>query len=390
MRWLRRRRRTLVVLAAVLLVALVAAAVVVANRPGRPPEEAGPTTSTTRPDRPSTTTRPGPTTTTQPAPTTTTEPPTPSGLPFPGPGTVGHLADFPGHTTPATDLDVHEGGYESTADGEVIEGLRILGDVIVRHEDVTVRRNRIVGNVRIDDGASADVEWNTIGVEEGEERSVGGGTGQDVRYYRNEVFGTVDLFNFYGDGNVEIEENWAYGAYQRLDDPFQQRGSSTQSHSDGVQIHHGGERYRIVRNRFDLFLFRGFEWDGRPNRSDQVRIASAPTARSQLGVVPNVAPMTAGVLIQASEGPVRDVLIEGNHFDGDYYWAILIDGRVRNVRVVDNTFVQRYPLPGEDEGYFGRNGLLTAEDLGEVVFDDNTDEDGREIPRPEGSRRRGG
>lgn len=377
------RRRTVLLVVAVALAAVLAA-VVATDRSEPPPDDASPTT-TTRPPGPSTTTTGSRPTTT----TTTAGPTTPSGLPFPGPGTVGHLADLPGHAAPSGDLEVHDGEYETRSDGEVVEGLQILGDVIVRHEEVVVRRNRIVGNVRIADGGSATVEWNTIGVEEGEERTVGAGTGQDVTYYRNEIFGTVDLFNFYGHGNVEVEENWAYGAYQRLDDPFQQGGSNTHSHSDGVQIHHRGERYRIVRNRFDLFLFRRFEWEGRPNRSDQVRIASAPTAKSQLGVVPNVAPMTAGLLIQDSNGPVRNVLIEGNHIDGDYWWAILLDGRIRNVRIFDNTFVQRYPLRGDDDGHFGRNGLLAVDEADEVVWDGNVDERGREIPPPSGTRARG-
>ena len=315
-------------------------------------------------------------------------------LPFPGPGTVGHLANLPGHNVPASSLRPHVGSYETTRDGEVVEGLSIPGMVVVKHRDVVIRRNRIGLGVSAiptptHPSVSARVEWNTIGPEGGFEEwhLSGNGRGENLVFYRNEIFGGVDLFNFYDRGNVVVQENWAYGPYQMLDDRFQQDQPTTVSHSDGVQVHMGGRRYHFVRNRFDLFLFRGYRWAGAPNASAQVPILPAPTARSQLGVIPNVAPVTTGFLFQQTNGRVDDILFDGNRVDGDFYRALSFekgpfDESATNVRIVNNTFVRRYPT-------FGRNQLVGADTPANIVFDGNIDEAGSAIPRPSGMRAAG-
>ena len=313
--------------------------------------------------------------------------PTPGILPFPGPGTVGHLANMPGYNVPATNLTRVNGDYSTTHDGEIVEAMDIAGSVIVRNRDVIIRRNRIgLGVIARSPSTSARVEWNTIGPELGVEAPYlfGNGRGVNLVFFRNEIFGGVDLFNLNDGGNVTIQENWAYGPYQMLDDPYQNNRSGTLSHNDGIQVFSGGAHYRVIRNRFDLFLFRGYKWSGQPNGSAQVQLSPRPRAKDQLGKVPNIAPMTTGFLFQQGNGRLDDILFDGNRIDGDYYRAFSFErGRyaqsATNVRIVNNTFVRRYPE-------FGRIELIGAATPGNIVFDNNVDEKGHPIPTPEGMK----
>ena len=312
-------------------------------------------------------------------------------LPFPGPGSVGHLANLPGYNVPATNLTPYDGNYVTSRDGEVVEAMDISGSVIVRNRDVIIRRNRIgLGVAAMPNGdhpsVSARVEWSTIGPERGVEAAYlfGNGRGENLTFYRNEIFGGIDLFNFNDGGNVTIRENWAYGPYQMLDDPYQQDNATTKSHNDGIQVFHGGAHYHVIGNRFDLFLFRGYRWDGEANRSKQVALSPRPTARSQIGVFENVAPMTTGFLFQQGNGRLDDIVFDGNRIDGDYYRALSFEKgdystSATNVRIVNNTFVRRYPE-------FGRSQLIGASTPSNVVFDNNVDESGRQIPTPDGMK----
>ena len=311
---------------------------------------------------------------------------TPSGIAFPGPGTVGHLADIPGHNVPATDLVKVEGSVTSTHDGQVIEGLEVTGDIIVKHNNVTVRRNRIYGSAKAE-GGQAEIAWNTIGKVEGDEdRVVGGGRGRNAHFYRNEIFGSVDLFNFYDTGNVTIEENWAYSPYQQLTDEYQMNNSSPKSHNDGIQVHKGGSKYKVLNNRFDLFLFRGYRWSGAERTSTEVRLSPIPVAKDAIGVFPAASPMTSGFLFQNSTGRIDDILIQGNHFDGDVQRYLSFNKASEtsgptNVRVLDNTFVKRYPT-------FGKAQLVGADTPANITWGGNVDQTGTDIPKLSGMQAR--
>lgn len=234
---------------------------------------------------------------------------------------MGHLADVPGHNRPATELRRVDGDVTSRRDGEVIEGLEVMGSIVIEHDDVTVRRNRVHGSGKAE-GGPAYVAWNTIGKVHGDEERVSGrGRGRDVHF-----------------------------------------------------------------NRFDLFLFRGYEWSGAERSSRQVRLSPVPVARDAVGVFPAAAPMTSGFLFQNTNGRIDDVLVQGNHFDGDVY-RYLSFNRARastgptDVRILDNTFVRRYPA-------FGRSQLIGADDPGHITWAGNVDEAGEAIAPVRGMKRR--
>ena len=352
------------------------------------------TTSTTAPSTTTTTAKPATTTTTAKATTTTTTPSTtttaPNGsLPFPGPGTVGHLANLPGYNVPATNLTNYTGTFTTSYDGQLIEGMNISGSVMVKHRNVVIRRNRIgMGVSAIPDSShpnvSARVEWNTIGPEYGSESTflAGNGRGENLTFYRNEVFGGIDLFNFNYGGNITIQENWAYGPYQMLDDPYQQAGASTKSHNDGMQVFHGGAHYKVIGNRFDLFLFRGYEWSGTPNASPQVQISPRPKAKDDIGRFTNIATQTTGFLFQQGAGRLDDIVFDGNHFDGDYFrlWSFEAGSYTEsptNVRIVNNTIVRRYST-------FGKTQLIGVYTPSNVTWGNNVDERGQQIAKVSG------
>lgn len=61
----------------------------------------------------------------------------PAGAGWPFASTTGHTA------AGQASLTVHAGDYTTSADGETVEGLDITGRVLIRHDDVTIRRCRI-------------------------------------------------------------------------------------------------------------------------------------------------------------------------------------------------------------------------------------------------------
>ncbi len=334
-------------------------------------------------------------------------------LPFPGEGTVGHLADIPGVHTPVT-LKSPVASLTTTHDGQVIEREDITGKggLTVRHRNVVVRNSRME-RIRVDNesypNASVRVEWSTLGNMHGpsgppEYYLPAIIRGSNVHVYRSEVFGGIDLVNLItpdAPHDVVVEENWLYGPYQQLNDRYQNTRSRWLSHSDGVQTQEG-KRLHFLRNRWDLFLFQGYRWNGgsQPSGSGssycgnisksgscetigQTKLSPAPTARDQIGVVPNINPLTTGMLFQQSRGTIEDVLIDGNYFDCDCYgYLSFTKGKYSqgptNVRIVNNLFVKRYST-------FGRDRLVGFDTPGNISWGNNIDENGNQISKPNSS-----
>ena len=94
---------------------------------------AAPTTTTTA--APTTTTTAAPTTTTTAAPTTTTTSPVPRSSGWPTPATTGSRI-------PISDL-TPTSSITTSFDGQVIEGLDVTGQIVVIHDNVTIRDTRI-------------------------------------------------------------------------------------------------------------------------------------------------------------------------------------------------------------------------------------------------------
>ena len=107
-------------------------------------------------------------------------------------------------------------------------------------------------------------------------------------------------------------------------------------------------------------------------------------AKDAVGVFPAASPMTSGFLFQNSNGRIDDVLIQGNHFDGDVYRYLSFNKASEssgptNVRVLGNTFVKRYPT-------FGKSQLIGADTPGNITWGGNVDQKGTTIPKISGMK----
>lgn len=179
-------------------------------------------------------------------PACTAAPATPVPSPTPGPTAAAPAPQFPnpGSTgVPAgLQLVLHPGDLEVRTRGQVVDGMRVEGDIRVIAEDVLIKNTQIGGRVVNQDGRGHwrfTIEDSTIGrpgmcYDTGEAAvGVDRYTARGVR-----VMGFPDAFRVSGD-DVRIE-----GSFVTL-------CGQADSHADGIQGYGGGLGVTIVHNTID-------------------------------------------------------------------------------------------------------------------------------------------
>jgi hypothetical protein len=217
------------------LLAATAAALLAGCLPKPPIAQPAPSASaTTQPSSPaSATTQPGSPASVPPSgPTPSRTSPAPSMSTAPAPG--GGACALPAYPTPActgappnVTLTEVKGDFKATTSGQVIDGKRITGRLLVEAPNVTIRNSVIGGVVTNADGADGKPRYpftivdSTVGPETGCQFGVGIGEANFVAL-RVHVRGIDDSFRMSGD-NVTIRDSFARPC------------SRSTSHSDGIQ-----------------------------------------------------------------------------------------------------------------------------------------------------------
>jgi hypothetical protein len=188
------------------------------------------------------------------------------------------------------------GPLRLTEDGAVIERLDVRGNVVVDADDVTVRASRITT------GATHAV------------RLMPGRTGlvlQDVEIAGEPGCEVGVVFEHYTAERVDV-----HGCADGM-----RAGTSTRI---------SGSRIRGLRQQPD-------------SHNDGIQVAGGTGVVIEGNVITNDAGQTACVFIKADAGPVRGVIVRGNHLDGGSYALYVRAGGhgATEVVVEDNAFGER-------------------------------------------------
>jgi hypothetical protein len=266
-------------------------------RPGNPTvtlaPSPDPTTITTAPTSPAPTS-PAPT---SPAPTS------PGG--FPGPDNTG--------VPPDRTLTEHRGELRITKSGSVVSDLRVYGSITIEADNVTVQNVEVICSnawwIIRDNGRGNTIQDSTLTVDRSSSSNYcqyGITGGDEVKILRNDISFTPDGLTFAGD-SAEVRANWVHDqiAYPGKDD-----------HVDAAQLNGGGSGpYLFIGNHFS---------------------------------VPE--PQTGCLALFADFGPIRNVTVQGNLFDGAGYSFYGGTDSATNVQVTDNVFGTTFFPKG---GYYG-------------------------------------
>ena len=245
-----------------------------------------PTTTTTT----TTTTRPPTTTTT----TTTTRPPT--------------TTTPPASTTPGPSnrsILVNSGPITITQDGAVVQNVNVTGQITVAANNVTIRNFRANNIYKNTDKGGLLLEYGDIHGEQND--SADGVVWSD---YTARYLNVSNLFDaFKAHGNVLIENCWVHDLKFKTGPSA---GAGGYTHNDGVQVSSGSNV--TVRNS---------------------------TFERNLG--------NSAIFIDADQGPISNVLIEGNKLGGGGFTLYSIQsrsapqfGRPTNVTIRNNVFTEEH------------------------------------------------
>jgi hypothetical protein len=172
--------------------------------------------------------------------------------PPPPVGGGGSTCPLPAYPTAActgvpagTTLTAHDGDLVVTRAGQVVDGLRITGDVDVRAHDVVIRNSEVRGRVINDFGGTRyrfTIEDATVGPASGCSSWGNGAVGiSDYTARRVRIAGFPDGFRVAG-SNIRIEDSFVTLCSANPDD-----------HSDGIQAYGaaGGSNIVIHHNTID-------------------------------------------------------------------------------------------------------------------------------------------
>jgi hypothetical protein len=154
-----------------------------------------------------------------------------------------------------TALKVHNGDYNVTKDGTVIEGLDIRGSVLVHANDVTIKKSLIRGGPASKSQQAIIASWwgNTnVKVEDSTLRAdypsyyQDGLSGGNITATRLNISNVVDSVKVVG-GNVSVTNSWLHNNVHYSPDPTQ---SDNMTHDDGIQVT-GGTNITITGNSIE-------------------------------------------------------------------------------------------------------------------------------------------
>lgn len=269
----------------------------------------------------------------------------PTGQPSPEPTEDSFAGAHPGPDTTGVPPGVSLGRTDSIStsrDGQVIEDLEVHGTIEVRHDDVTIRRVRILGTgpygIVVPSRLSEDV--GGLHIADTEIRGVAGPRSAGLAPYGRWTGRRLDIHGW-NDGvkvasNQRIEDSWIHDPYV-----------TATSHNDGIQTS-GGHDVVIRGNRI------AGQWQTQ----------------------------TSALILQSNFAPVDGYTIEDNLLSGGSYTLYIRDkgtghGSPTNMTVRNNRWVS-------DSAAYGPTSLDPGPGW---IWEDNRFDDGTPVPLSEGSGR---
>ena len=239
---------------------------------------------------------------------------TPTGTATLAPGTGGSYATA---STTGVDQSVplqsYVGEYRVTKAGSVVENLDIRGSLTISASDVTVRNVRVTCSnswwVIRADVPRVTIQDSTLTVDRSKSTNYcqyGITSGDAAKIYRNDISYTPDGLTFAGN-SADVVGNWVHNqiAYPGKED-----------HVDAAQLNGGGTGPYVFRNNY----------------------FSVPESQ------------TGCLALFADFGVIRNVLADGNVFDGAGYSVYGGTTSATNVRFTNNWFARTFYKSG---GYYG-------------------------------------
>jgi hypothetical protein len=281
---------------------------------------------------------------------------------------VGHAAEVLNadgsvlHTAAA--LSTHTGNHTTVADGQIVQNLRITGDTLCRHKNVSYinceHQRRVFNQFPSDHQKPPTIrdtkmEWcRVIGNEQG-----GGVVLSGATLYRCEVTGFGDLFHPWG-GHHKYIECYAGPPKQINGDPSQggQRTHCDPWETAGGETTNPGHLSLLIQScKIECFPF-----------------TSGQNQYARIGLNAPLAPSTSGGF-NFETGLCKNTTFRDNHVWGDYSQMFYIlakgqDGYPRPVAIFDNVF-QKFA----GRATYGASALLNNDGKAEVFWGRNRDYD---------------
>jgi len=237
----------------------------------------------------------------------------------PGPNNTGPLV-------PESELALYTGPYRITTPGTIIEGVVIDREINIDADNVTIRNFVIRTDDKDPDGHYG---IDVIGGEGHlfEDGFISGPRSSGIKAYTSFTARRLEIAHMGGDAikagsNFLIENNWMHSL-----------GYGFEAHADGVQVSGSGgpgviQGNGIIRHNFFDMLHGVLVPVPVPDRETEY-------ANSQ------------PIILKADFGPIDNVLIEGNWFDGGIFQVVLSDndkegslnfGFPSNITITENIF----------------------------------------------------
>ena len=238
------------------------------------------------------------------------------------------------NTGPRVGVELHDiTGTTISTDGTVLENVRIKGTVTIAAHDVTIRNFMLDAN-GAPYGIRADQNKTGLLLDRGTLVSATNAAVYGSNYHARRL----NIYNQAGDAlkaDSDCTIEWCY---------MHNLGMQAGKHADGLQMSLG--------------------------TSVAMRYCNIDMPIDQIGFLSN-----ACAIIQAASGPVDDILLKGNWFNGGNYTLFFRDkghGAPTNVRLISNRFGRnyRYGLLNTDGPVYQSGNVW--DDTGEAIFDLST------------------
>ena len=196
-----------------------------------------------------------------PPPTTPppTDPPTTPPPTTPPPTTGTTTCPLPAYPSAActgvragTSLTQISGDYYTKTNGEIIEGKRITGDIVINHNNVIIRNSEVYGHIKNDRGVNETfvVEDSTVGPPSGclSDAAIGISHFTVNRVYlRNYAEGV--RAEWLDESNPSLS---LVGQIMVKDSYFKFCNPGVDNHGDAIQGYHGGPNVSFIHNTVDM------------------------------------------------------------------------------------------------------------------------------------------
>lgn len=258
-----------------------------------------------------------------PSPSATTASPNASPSPTPTPTTASSTPSpsptssaFPDASSTGVPDGMVLSGYTGpmtiTTAGTVIDAKRISGCIVIKANNVTIKRSLITGDCFfsvLNDSGNTGLNLTDVEIDGANLNEAGAGIGgRNYTCTRCDIHGTGDGLKL-GD-NVTVQDSWIHDLYGAND-----------SHNDGMQAS-DGSNIRVLHNT----------------------------------IVPTYRGSTSAIIIKADFGPISDLVFDGNYVGGGAWTVYAGDGYgsgipdASGVKVTNNSFTTAYFAKG---GAFG-------------------------------------